>query len=302
MSVASTAASRSASSITTSGPLPPISSSVALPAAACATWRPVAVEPMKRDAVDARVASDLVADDRAGTGDEVEHARAAGRRRRCTRRARPRRPRSTAPASRRPRCRSASAGAISSAGIVYGQFHGLMIADHAARAAHQHHALAGRERIRQLAAEALGVLGRHPPVLDQLVDLVVGLGAQRLALVERQRPRELVAARLDDVADGVHLRRALERGQPRPAVGRVARGRDRATRVVAVALRARCRSARRWPGSSPSNVSPVALGCQSPPMNICCTVPVVIGLLPRRALRRAPAGPQRAGDRGIGAR
>ena len=37
---------RSASSITTSGPLPPISSSAAFPAAAWATSRPVAVEPM----------------------------------------------------------------------------------------------------------------------------------------------------------------------------------------------------------------------------------------------------------------
>ena len=77
--------------------------------------------------------------------------------------------------------------------------------DRAARAAHQHHALARRERVRQLAAEALGVLGRHPPVLDQLVDLVVGLRAQRLALVERQRAREVVAAALDLVADRVHL-------------------------------------------------------------------------------------------------
>ena len=45
--VAATAGPRSASSITTSGPLPPISSSCAFPAARRATWRPVRVEPMK---------------------------------------------------------------------------------------------------------------------------------------------------------------------------------------------------------------------------------------------------------------
>ena len=48
--VASTAASMSASSMITSGPLPPISSSAALPADACATRRPVAVEPMNATA------------------------------------------------------------------------------------------------------------------------------------------------------------------------------------------------------------------------------------------------------------
>ena len=81
----------------------------------------------------------------------------------------------------------ASAGAISSAGIVYGQFQGVIDADDAARSADEQDPLARRERVRQPALQPLRVLGRHPPVLDELLDLVVGLGAQRLALVERQR-------------------------------------------------------------------------------------------------------------------
>jgi len=81
------------------------------------------------------------------------------------------------------------------------------------------------------------VRGGAPVKLDELVHLVERLGAQGLALVERERPREAVAARLDQVADRVHLGRALERGQPRPAVSRPSRGVDRALGVAAVALR-----------------------------------------------------------------
>ena len=133
----------------------------------------------------------------------------------------------------------ASAGAISSAGIVYGQFHGLITPTTPRGRRTSITRLPGENRVRQLAPEPLGILCRHPPVLDKLVDLVVGLGLQRLALVERQRSRELVAAGLDDVADYVHLRGALERREPRPPVGSVAGNGDGVLRVAAVALRHR---------------------------------------------------------------
>ena len=53
----------------------------------------------------------------------------------------------------------ASAGAISSAGIVYGQFHGLMTPDDAERPAHEHDPLAGENEFgssppRRLASSA----------------------------------------------------------------------------------------------------------------------------------------------------
>ena len=73
-SVASTAASRSASSRITSGPLPPISRSSSLPAAREATVWPVAIEPMNPTAGRAGVRGDLVADHRARAGHHVEHA------------------------------------------------------------------------------------------------------------------------------------------------------------------------------------------------------------------------------------
>ena len=127
MIAASAAASMSASSITTSGPLPPISSSCALPAARRAMCRPVAVEPMKPTADDVRVADELVADLGAGAGDEVEHARrevglgdALGQQ-----------PEQTAVLGAGVHTTvlpPASAGATISAGIVYGQFHGVTTA------------------------------------------------------------------------------------------------------------------------------------------------------------------------------
>ena len=242
-------ASRSASSITTTGPLPPISMITALPAAAEATERPVGRRADEGDGARAGVAGDLVADERPRAGDEVDHAgrqvrlgHALGERDRADRRA-------SAPASTRPCCRHASAGASSSAGIVYGQFQGVMIPT-APRAR--------RTSITRLPGE--NEFGSSPPrrlassaairqYSTQLVDLVVGLRAQRLALVERERARQLVAAALDRVADRVHLRRALERGQPRPALERAVGGVDRALRVGAVALRHGADRPRRWPGS-----------------------------------------------------
>ena len=188
------------------------------------------------DAGEARVARDLVADDRARPGDEVEDARRkvgvddrasqlAGADRRRGRR------RPDDGVARGERGRDQLGG--HRVGPVPRADH----PDRPARAAHQHHAVTRGERVRKLAPEPLRVLGRHPPVLDELVDLAVGLGVQGLALVERQHPRELIAALLDEVADGVHLRGPLERREAGPALrGRPRRG-DRADHVGAIPLR-----------------------------------------------------------------
>ena len=60
---------------------------------------------------------------------------------------------------------------------------------------------------------------------------------QRLALVERQCARKVVAPLLDQVGDAFERGGALERGSRRPvAAGRVGRG-DRSLRVLSRALR-----------------------------------------------------------------
>ena len=131
----------------------------------------------------------------------------------------------------------ASAGAISSAGIVYGQFHGVMTPITPRGRRKSSTLLPGRDAVRQPPFEPLAVLGRVAPVLHELLDLVARLG-DRLALVERQRLRERLAPLLDDVGDAVHAppraRTASLRAQ---RVGGAVRGPDRELRVVAVALR-----------------------------------------------------------------
>jgi hypothetical protein len=57
---------------------------------------------------------------------------------------------------------------------------------------------------------------------------------QRLALVERQRAGELVAAARADVGDAVQRRGARERGLARPGGERPHGGVDRRPRVVAI--------------------------------------------------------------------
>ena len=122
---------------------------------------------------------------------------------------------------------AASAGAISSAGIVYGQFHGRDDADDAARDAVGEDPLRCVDRGRQRAVQPRRVGGRHAPVLDELLHLAVRLGVERLALIERQRAREIVAALLDQVGDAVHGGRPLEGGARSPVAPRGVRGRDR---------------------------------------------------------------------------
>ncbi len=129
------------------------------------------------DAVRARVAGDLVADRRARPGDEVEDARrqirlgdALGERDRGDRRRRRGRPDDGVAGGERGR----------------DQLGGHRVrpvprrdhADHAARAPHEQHALARRDRVRQPALEPLAVLGGVAPVLDELLDLVARLDAQ----------------------------------------------------------------------------------------------------------------------------
>src|SRR5207245_7846698 len=81
------------------------------------------------------------------------------------------------------------------------------------------------------------VLVGIPPVEDELVDLVVRLGAEWLALVERQRPGERIAPRLDDIGDAVHRRRSLEGCRARPAIRGASRRVDGTLRVLPPALR-----------------------------------------------------------------
>ena len=188
------------------------------------------------DGVHAGVARDLVAHDGPGAGHEVEHAGrhvgfgdAAGQGDGADGGRRRGRPHHRVAARQRGRDQLGGHGV--------GPVPRADDADDAERPAHEHHPLAGRERVGQLAAQALGVLGRHPPVVDELLDLAVGLGGQRLALVERERAGELVAARLDGVADRVHARRAIERGEARPGVGGPPGGLDGRARVIAIALR-----------------------------------------------------------------
>ena len=79
-------------------------------------------------------------------------------------------------------------------------------------------ALRGIDRRRHEALDA-GRVGRgHPEVQDQLLDLAVGLGEERLALVLGQGPGQLVPACLDGVA--IRSRAApRSNGEVRPQAG-----------------------------------------------------------------------------------
>src|SRR5580692_9897720 len=114
-----------ASSITTSGRLPPISSSAALPAAARATILPVAVEPMK--ATPSVPGFEAISSPTIGPGPVTRLNTPGGRSASAMHSA-------SAPAHtavdgagvQTTALPDASAGATSSAGIVYGQFQGLI--------------------------------------------------------------------------------------------------------------------------------------------------------------------------------
>ena len=204
---------------------------------------------MKPDCVRARVRSDLVADDAARARDHREDARrqpgvddalgelhgadsGRGRRRPDDRIAR-----------RERRCDDLGGHRV-------GPVPRRDDADHAAGYAVGEHPLRGVDRRRHRARQTSRISCGHAPVDDQLLDLAVRLGVQRLALVEGEHPRELVAPLLDQVRDALHRCRALESRARRPGAPRRIRRGDRLLRVLARAFGQRaetlpCRRARR---------------------------------------------------------
>src|SRR5215207_6351129 len=122
---ASAAAARSASSSTTSGPLPPISSSCAFPAAWRATISPVSVEPVNATAcVPGLTASSSPT---SGPGPSTKLKTPGGRSASAMHSASSREQTAVEGAGVHTTVLpQASAGASTSAGIVYGQFHGVI--------------------------------------------------------------------------------------------------------------------------------------------------------------------------------
>src|SRR3954454_22277382 len=181
------------------------------------------------------VTDELVADDRAGAGDEVEDAGrqvglgdALGEQARAHGRARRRRPHDRVAARQR-----------GSDDLRRHRVRPVPRRDHrdrAQRAADEEDAVAGERARHDRALQANAVLGGAAPHRDELVDLVVGLGVQRLALVERERERELVAAALAHGGDAAQVVGARKRGLALPRRERGLRGGDGAAGVLAVAF------------------------------------------------------------------
>ena len=128
--------------------------------------------------------------------------------------------------------------------------------------------------------EAHPVLGGAAPHRDELVDLVVGLGVQRLALVERERAGEIVAAALADVGDAAQRGGALERRLRAPS---------RRTRALAAAIARRASSRSPWatgPSCSPvaglvaSATSPESASSHAPAMNMRVGALVLVAIAP----------------------
>ena len=127
MIAASAAAPTSASSSTTSGPLPPISSSSVLPAARWAIFRPVAVEPMKPTATVS--GCETIASPATGPSPGTKLNTPGGRSASAKHSAsRPEHTLVLGAGVQTTVLPTASAGATISAGIVYGQFHGVTTA------------------------------------------------------------------------------------------------------------------------------------------------------------------------------
>ncbi len=198
------------------------------------------------DAVRARVARDLVADGRAGAGDEVEDA---GRQVGLGHALGQRDPGDGGRGRRRP-----------DDGVAGGErgrdqlgrhrvrpVPGRDHADHAARPAQQEDALVAGDRVGHASLQPLSVLGGVAPVRDQLLDLVARLG-DRLALVERQRVREALAAPLDLLGDAVQRGGPLECAQRAPSHRRPGSPR----RSPAARRRGRPRGSPRSPRRSPA--------------------------------------------------
>ena len=218
------------------GPLPPSSSSCALPAARAATLAPVSTEPTKPTPATPGWPTSASPTTGPGPGHEVE---------RPARRAE--RPRGLASAmtsastaqhavvdgagTQTTVLPAASAGAKTSAPIVYGQFHGLTTPTTPSGTRPTRIRRPAETDGGQRARPALGVLAGHPEVLGQLIDLVEGLGDQRLALVEGQHPGQVLAPPPDPGDDLLAPGRALERGGARPRGPGARRGADRVVDV-----------------------------------------------------------------------
>ena len=231
----------------------------ALPAAASATLRPVSVEPMKPTPCVPGLRAISSPTTEPGPGDEVEDARrqvglgdALGERD-------ARRPRSSTPASTR-RCSRTRAPARSARpASCTASSTGVITPIDAARPAHEQHALARRDRVREPPLEPLAVLGRVAPVL-------------RRAPRPRRAPRR-AAACPGRASACARARRAAARSRRRRGASRAARSNAvaRAQRVGGARSRPRSRAARprgrpagprrssrRSPGESAANVSPDA--------------------------------------------
>ena len=203
--------------MTTTGPFPPSSSTAALPAAASATFRPVSVEPMKPTPCVPGLRA--ISSPTTEPGPVTRLKTPGGRSASTTHSARAIAATAVDEAGVQTTVLpEASAGAISSAGIVYGQFQGVItpITPRGRRTSSTRlpgvNELASRPSSRFPSSAAFRQYG------DELLDLVVRL-VQRLALVERQGVRERLAPFLDLVGDAMHERGALERRRPRPRVG-----------------------------------------------------------------------------------
>ncbi len=82
--------------------------------------------------------------------------------------------------------------------------------DDAARYAVREDAFRRIDRRRHRSGQPSGVGRGHAPVDDELLDLAVRLGVERLALVESESAGEVVPALLDEIRDAVHGRGTLE--------------------------------------------------------------------------------------------
>src|SRR6185312_16481770 len=116
---------------------------------------------------------------------------------------------------------------------------------------------------RHRALEPACVRRGHEPVLLELVDLVVRLRLERLALVERQRAREVVAPLGHDGGNALHRLGALEGGTPCPPAPGGVRRRNRSLGISTGAFRDSAealprRRARRARGLAGLAVDPLA--------------------------------------------
>ena len=107
---------------------------------------------------------------------------------------------------------------------------------HAERPAQQQHPPPRRGALRHDSLHALAVLRGHAKELDQLSDLALGLGLERLALVECEHARQLVGPAFALVGHAVQQLGPFVAGPGAPTSERpVGRG-DGAPRVLAIAV------------------------------------------------------------------